>query len=59
MHECICYAVQQMQNGHLALRISPKNGKNKPKILVETGKTDKLIKDYLELFENFQKVKDL
>lgn len=59
MHECIRYAVQQMQNGHLALRISPKNGKNKPKILIETGKTDKLIKDYLEVYEKFQKVKDL
>ena len=55
MHECIRYAVQQMQNGHLALRISPKNGKNKPKILIKTGKTNKLIKDYLELYEENQK----
>jgi hypothetical protein len=59
MHECIRYAVQQMQNGHLALRISPKNGKNKPKVLIETGKTDKLIKDYLEVFKKFQKDKDI
>ena len=57
--ECVRYAVQQMQNGHLALRISPKNGKNKPKILIETGKTDKLITDYLEVFKKFQKVKDV
>lgn len=54
MHECIRYAVQQMQNGHLALRISPKNGKNKPKILLTIGKTDKLIKDYLEVFKKFE-----
>jgi hypothetical protein len=59
MHECIRYAVQQMQNGHLALRISKKNGKNKPKILVEAGKTNKLIKDYLEVFEEYQKATDL
>jgi hypothetical protein len=59
MHECIRYAVQQMQNGHLALRISKKNGKNKPKILLKVGKTDKLITDYLEVFEKFHEVKDL
>jgi hypothetical protein len=59
MHECIRYAVQQMQNGHLALRISKKNGKNKPKILIKTGKTNKLIRDYLEVFEEYQKATDL
>jgi hypothetical protein len=59
MHECVRYAVQQMRNGHLTLRISPKNGKNKPKILIEKGKTDKLIKEYLEVFEKFQKNTDV
>ena len=58
-YECVRYAVQQVQNGHLTLRISPKNGRNKPKILVTTGKTDKLIKDYLEVFTKFQKVTDV
>ena len=58
MHECVRYAVQQMQNGHLTLRISPKNGRNKPKILMEVGKQDKLVKDYLELFNKFKKAKD-
>jgi len=52
------YAVQQVQNGHLTLRISSKNGKNRPKILLKVGKTDKLIKDYLDVFEKFQKAKD-
>ena len=55
MHECVRYAVQQMQNGHLTLRISPKNGRNKPKILMEVGKQDKLIKEYLEACEIAEK----
>lgn len=59
MHECVRYSVMQMYNGHLTLRISRKNGKNKPKILLQVGKTDKLIKDYLEVFEKFQKIKDI
>ena len=58
-YECSRYAVQQMQNGHLTLRISPKNGKNKPEILLTFGKTDKLIRDYLEVFEKFRKVTNL
>ena len=57
-YECVRYAVVQMQNRHLTLRISRKNGKNKPKILMNIGKTDKLIKDYLEVFEKFHKAKD-
>ena len=57
-YECVRYAVQQIQNGDLALRISRKNGKDRPKILLKVGKTDKLIKDYLEVFEEFQKAKD-
>jgi len=54
-YECVRYAVQQMQNGHLTLRISKKNGKNKPKVLLKVGETNKLIKDYLELYEENQK----
>lgn len=53
-YECVRYAVMQMQNDHLTLRISRKNGKNKPKILLMEGKTDKLIKDYLEIWEKFK-----
>ena len=51
--ECIRYAIQQIQNGHLTLRISKKNGKNKPKIILKFGKADKLIKDYLEVYNKF------
>ena len=43
-----------MMQGALTLRISGKNGKNKPKIVRQVGKTDKLIKDYLEIFEEFK-----
>ena len=32
-----------------------KNGKNKPRVLMTVGKTDKLIKDYMEVFEAFKK----
>lgn len=55
MYECVRYAVFQMKEGSLTLRISKKNGKDKPKILLTVGKTDKLIKDYLELYETFKK----
>ena len=54
-YECVRYAVMQMQNGHMTLRINRKNGKNQPKTLLKVGKTDKLIKDYLELYEENQK----
>jgi hypothetical protein len=53
-YECVRYAVFQMMQGELTLRISGKNGKNKPKIVHRVGKEDKLIKDYLEVFEEFK-----
>lgn len=53
-YECVRYGVFQMMQGELTLRISGKNGKNKPKIVYEVGKKDKLIKDYLEVFEQFK-----
>ena len=45
--------VFQMKEGQLTLRISKKNNKDKPKILLMVGKTDKLIKDYLEVYKMF------
>jgi len=53
-YEALRWAVFQMPHGYLTLRISRKNGKNKPKILLKIGKTDKLIKDYLEVYETFK-----
>jgi len=55
LYECIRYAVFQMKDGFLTLRISSKNGKDKPKILMEVGKQDKLIKEYLEAYEIAEK----
>jgi hypothetical protein len=43
-----------MKEGQLTLRISKKNNKDKPKIPRRVGKTDKLIKDYLEIYEKFR-----
>ena len=54
LYEAVRYAVFQMKEGCLTLRISKKNGKDKPKILMTVGKTDKLIKDYLEVYETFK-----
>lgn len=51
-YECVRYAVYQMMGGALTLRISEKNGKNRPKIVYRVGKEDKLIKEYLEVYEN-------
>jgi hypothetical protein len=53
-YEALRWAVFQMQSGYLTLRVSRKNGKNKPKIILKVGKTDKLIKDYLEIYEAFK-----
>jgi len=55
VYKCIRYAVFQMKEGQLTLRISKKNGKDKPKILRQVGRTDKLIRDYLEIYEKFKK----
>jgi len=54
LHECVRWAVFQMKEGQLTLRISKKNNKDKPKILLKAGKTDKLITDYLEIYEKFK-----
>ena len=43
-----------MMQGELTLRISGKNGKNKPKIVHRVGKEDRLIRDYLEAYETFR-----
>ena len=55
LYECVRYAVFQMKEGYLTLRISKKNGKDKPKILMKVGKTDKLIKEYLEAYKTVEK----
>ena len=54
LYECVRWAVFQMKEGQLTLRISKKNGRDKPKILRQVGKTDNLIKDYLEVYEKFR-----
>jgi len=54
VYECISWAVFQMKEGQLTIRISKKNGKDKPKILLSVGKTDKLIKDYHEIYGKFK-----
>ncbi len=53
-YECIRYAVFQMKEGKLTLRVSKKNNRDKPKVLLQVGKTDKLIKEYLEIYEKFK-----
>lgn len=49
-YECTRYAVYQMKEGKLTLRVSSKNGKDRPIILLTVGKTDKLIREYLEAY---------
>jgi hypothetical protein len=53
-YETVRYAVFQMMSGHLTVRISKKNGKDKPKIVRQMGKSDKLVRDYLEVYETFK-----
>ena len=39
-----------MKDGMLALRVSSKNGKDRPKIVLTVGKSDKLISEYLDVY---------
>jgi len=52
----IRWGVHQARKGYLTLRISRKNNRNKPKILMEVGKTDKLVGEYLETYDLFYDV---
>jgi len=52
---CIRWGIHQARNGFLTLRISRKNNKNKPKILSEVGKMDKLIGEYLKTYNYFER----
>jgi hypothetical protein len=53
-YECLRWAIFKLREGQLTLRISKKNGKNKPKIVRQMGKSDKLVKDYLEIYETLK-----
>ena len=48
------WLVERMKHGEFTIRISTKNNENKPKIILKVGKTDKLIKDYLETYRLFK-----
>lgn len=52
--KCVEWGIWQTRKGYLTLRISKKNGKNKPKIVFQRGQNDKLIKDYLEIYNLFE-----
>jgi len=56
MWEAQRWFVFQLREGYLTLRVSTKNGKNKPKIVFKTGKTNKLIADYMDVYEHFRKL---
>jgi len=53
-YEVLRWAVMQMRYSALTIRVSKKNGENKPKILLKVGKQDKLIKEYMEIYETFE-----
>jgi len=53
-YKCLGWAVFQMKSGYLTIRISKKNSENKPRILLKTGKLDKLCAKYLELYEELK-----
>lgn len=52
---CIRWGIHQARKGELTLRISEKNGKDKPKIVLKKGKEDRLIREYLELYSLYDK----
>ena len=51
--KCIEWGVWQAIKGELTLRVSAKKGTNLPKIIKCVGKNDKLIKDYLKVYNYF------
>ena len=51
---CRMWMLWQIKKGEITLRISTKNGKNKPQIIYTKGKTDKLINDYLQIYKQFE-----
>ncbi len=50
-----CWILERAKHGEFTIRISTKNGNNKPKLIAEKGKTDKLINDYLKTYALFLK----
>lgn len=50
VNKALNWAIQQAKHGNMTLRISQKNGV-KPEIILKKGKTDKLIKEYLETYK--------
>lgn len=53
IYKCVEWLLWQIRKGEITLRISAKKGKNLPKIIKCIGKKDKLIKDYLEVYNLF------
>ena len=51
---CIAWGCHQARKEKLTVRVSKKNGRNKPKIILQKGKTDKLISDYLKVYDLFR-----
>lgn len=51
--KCLEWGIWQARKGELTLRISKKNGNNLPMIIKCVGKTNKLIKDYFEIYNLF------
>lgn len=50
----VSWLVERIKHGEFTIRISTKNNNDKPKIVLSVGKTDKLIKDYLETYSMFK-----
>lgn len=52
---CIRWGIHQARKKYLALRISRKNNKNKPRIIKKVGKLDKLCAEYLKAYRYFKR----
>ena len=52
--KCVEWGIWQARKGEFTVRISKKNNKNKPKIILKKGQTDKLINDYLQIYKQFE-----
>lgn len=48
------WLLERIKHGEFTIRISTKNNSNKPEIILQVGKSTSLIKDYLQIYKQFE-----
>lgn len=56
VYKAVEWGIWGARKGELTLRLSKKKGKNIPQLLKIVGKTDKLIRQYLEMYKEYLEI---